>query len=311
MNLIRPTQSDPAVLRRSCSGRGYFTISGVTFVLAWSSGAIVTPFGLAAVSPQAFLTIRACGCAVFAWAIWAVLRDQLPRTSSVWMRMLGVGLLMQVAYQGCFFVALDRGISPGLLALIVSAQPLLTAFATHTRTGRIWMALILGASGVALAVAADLPAATNTVGGVIAALGALAAITTGTMMQSRSASAAGMWAALAVQSTLSASVFGLILVLVGVGRLSITPTFVASAAWMICVVSIGATALLYAMVRRRNNVAVTGLFFSVPGVTAILDFVIHRTPMAIGAVVGFAMTVGALFMIGRTPEPAPHHTDDA
>jgi drug/metabolite transporter (DMT)-like permease len=278
------------------------TMMPVLFVLAWSSGAVATPFGLAEVSPQAFLAVRATGCALIAWTIWGVVRDALPTSRRAWARMAGVGLLMQVAYQGAFFIALDRGISPGLLALIVSAQPLLTAAAVGARSIRTWVALALGVAGVALAVGADLHAGFNTAAGVIAAVGALAAITAGTMAQSRSSSSAGLWAALAIQSALSAIVFALLLSILGVGRWEPGIAFVGSAAWMILVVSIGATALLYLMVRSRSEIGVTSLFFTVPGVTAIFDYLINETALTVPALIGFALTISALVIITRAPQ---------
>lgn len=192
-------------------------VAPVVFVLMWSSGAIATPFGLTEASPQAFLAVRAGGCAVLAWCIWAAVRDALPSTFGSWTRMACVGGLMQVAYQGCFFVALDWGVTPGLLALIVSAQPILTAFATRAHHLQVWGALVLGVCGVALAVSADVDASSSATG-IVAATGALIAITAGTMMQSRSTTAAGLWASLAIQSSISALAFAVILTVVGVGR---------------------------------------------------------------------------------------------
>lgn len=66
--------------------------------------------------------------------------------------------------------------------------------------------------------------------------------------------------------------------IVEVGRWEPGAAFVGSAAWMIFVVSIGATALLYLMVRSRSEISVTSLFFTVPGVTAVFDYLISTEP---------------------------------
>ncbi|MFI6040820.1 DMT family transporter [Nocardia sp. NPDC051321] len=269
------------------------------FVVMWSSGAIATPFGLSQVSPQAFLAVRAVGSAAAGWVIWTLIRDQLPTTRRQWVRTVLVAVLTQFAYQGCFFVALDRGITPGLLALIVSAQPLLTAVLMQTRSPWVWTALVFGLGGVTIAASSELSTGSNTVAGIGLAAGALAAITVGVVVQSRAGTEVGLWAALAVQSTFSAVMFTAATALLGVGRWQPGLAFVESAAWMVLVVSIGATALLYAMVRSRDNISVTGLFFTVPAVTAILDLLVNGTKLAFPVLLGMLLTIGALWIIQR------------
>jgi drug/metabolite transporter (DMT)-like permease len=279
------------------SGRGS-VVEPVLFVLLWSSGAIVLPFGLAEVSPLPFLAVRAAGCAVVAWAVWALVRDALPAGRRGWARTVLVALLMQGAYQSCFFTALDQGIRPGLLVLIVSAQPLLTALVSRSRGPLVWLALLLGLAGVGLAVGADPRTGALSITGLVAACGALLAISAGTLVQSR-ASAGGVWAGLAVQSTISAVLFAALTGLLGAGRWHPGVAFAVSAGWMILLVSVGATALLYRMIRHRDAVAVTGLFFVVPTVTALGDHVVNGTVLTLPVTAGFALTVVALLLVRR------------
>ncbi|MFD6157410.1 DMT family transporter [Nocardia sp. NPDC060256] len=267
------------------------------FVVMWSSGAIATPFGLTQASPQAFLAVRAVGSATIAWLIWVVVRDRLPSTRRQWAHTAIVAVLMQVAYQGCFFVALDRGITPGLLALIVSAQPLLTAVLLQARSLRVWTALVLGLVGVTIAVSAELSSGANTAAGIGVAVGALAAMTVGTVAQARADDSVGLWAVLAVQSTLSAVMFTAALPLLGTGCWQPGRVFVESAAWMVLVISIGATALLYTLVRTRDNISVTGLFFTMPAVTAVLDFFVNGARLAVPVLFGLILTISALWIV--------------
>ncbi|GAB3460895.1 hypothetical protein GCM10027570_46270 [Streptomonospora sediminis] len=99
---------------------------------------------------------------------------------------------------------------------------------------------------------------------------ALAGITFGTLMQGQ-LKRIGIWAFLALQSSISASVFSII-ALAG-GQLRAQPGFglFSAVGWMVAVVSVGATALLYVMIGRGEAVRVSSLFYCVPPVTALLD----------------------------------------
>lgn len=295
----------PGANRRSPSSRLVLT-SQVAFVLMWASGAIVTPFGLEEASPQAFLTVRAAGCAVVVWGIWAVLaRDPLPSGRRQWRYTITTALLMQVAYQAAFFVALDQEINPGMLALIVSAQPLITAVLTGIRSSATWLILVAGLVGVGLAVTADVDLANpGSWGGYVAAVIALLAITMGTLTQ-KSNSGCGVWASLAIQSTIAAFVFAIALPVLGVGTWEPGWRFMGAATWMVMVVSVGATALLYAMVGQRDAVSVTSLFFLVPAVTAALDFIVNGTTLTLLTILGFTLTIGALVMLQRQQQQQP------
>ncbi|MBN2909596.1 EamA family transporter [Polycladomyces sp. WAk] len=97
------------------------------FVLLWSSGAIFVEWGLQDASPMAFLSLRHIWAMVPMWGISLCLRPAWPRDRSEWRDVIITGLTMQVGYQLFFFLALDADVSPGLLSIVLGAQPLLTA----------------------------------------------------------------------------------------------------------------------------------------------------------------------------------------
>src|SRR3954466_12047456 len=95
------------------------------FVLLWSSGALFSKLGLQHASPFAFLVLR------FALALAVVLLLGLARQR--WrpapgsaLHVAGTGALMIGAYSICHLLALDRGLTPGVLATVLGAQPILT-----------------------------------------------------------------------------------------------------------------------------------------------------------------------------------------
>ena len=67
------------------------------------------------------------------------------------------------------------------------------------------------------------------------------------------------------------------------------------------VVSVLATLLLYRMIAKGNLVNVTSLFYLVPAVTAIMDYLIFGNKLAALSVLGMAMIiVGLMFVFRKT-----------
>ena len=97
------------------------------FVLLWSSGAIVSKWGLTHASPFAFLLFRFL-LALGALAILIpTLGYRLPATRASMGFALMTGAVLLGAYQICYLLALDMKVAPGVMATIMGVQPILTA----------------------------------------------------------------------------------------------------------------------------------------------------------------------------------------
>ena len=77
--------------------------------------------------------------------------------------------------------------------------------------------------------------------------------------------------------------------------------FVIPVLWMGLVVSVLATLLLYRMIARGNLVNVTSLFYLVPAVTAVMDYLVFGNTLAALSLLGMAMIiVGLMFVFRKT-----------
>src|SRR5579864_6614372 len=91
--------------------------STTLFVLLWSSGAIFSKWGLSHASPFAFLVLR------FALAFSVLLILGLSRgrplpTPGTRARIAITGLLLIGCYSICYLLALEHGVTPGVLATL-------------------------------------------------------------------------------------------------------------------------------------------------------------------------------------------------
>lgn len=275
------------------------------FLLLWSSGAIATAIGLEHMAPAMFLLLRTLTTAGCAWLLWLVLRGSLPRTRRAWTAVVGTGIFMQVLYAGMFFLSLDAGIAPGLLSLIVACQPLVTAVLMRERGWLTWAGILLGFAGLVVACSPEIGAGGSTPAGVLAAAGALAALTIAVLIQSE-VSDVGVIPGLALQSSLAVPVFAVVCLVLGIPLAEMTVGVVLPVVWMGVVVGVVATGLLYWLVRTVDVVAVTSVQFLVPAVTALLDFLIRGQALATATILGMGIVIVALFVVVRARTSDQH-----
>jgi drug/metabolite transporter (DMT)-like permease len=69
--------------------------------------------------------------------------------------------------------------------------------------------------------------------------------------------------------------------------------------YMGLVVSVLATFLLYRLIAQGNLVNVTSLFYLVPGVTAIMDYLIYGNRLALMSLLGMVLIVVGLVFVFR------------
>ena len=269
------------------------------FVLLWSSGAIFSKWGLAHASPFAFLLIR------FAIALLALvllipsMKLQMPRGAKAIGYALATGTVLLGAYQIFYLLALDLKVTPGVMATVMGVQPILTAVILERRHSfSRSLGLMLGLTGLILVVYQNIGLAGLSWGGMLCALLALASMTAGTLMQKR-----------ITQNPLGTLplqyLAGLLLCAVFVPfqpfHFEHGAGFVVPVLWMGFVVSVLATLLLYRMIARGNLVNVTSLFYLVPAVTAVMDYLIFGNKLALLSVLGMALIIiGLVFVFRKT-----------
>ncbi|MBY4718090.1 DMT family transporter [Ralstonia mannitolilytica] len=270
----------------------------VLFVLLWSSGAIFAEIGVQHVPAFAFLVGRFALASVVLAGL-ALRRGQWwPARGSRW-KVAATGALLTGGYSICYLLALDRGLTPGLLATVLGVQPLLTLLATE----RAWSArrmagLLLALGGLSLVVGgADAHHAP--MAGLGYALAALVCMTMGAVGQKRLNqtpidtlplhNAVSLVLCAAFAATLPAQ------------SLAFAPTLpgIAALLWMGVVISVGAQLLFYRLMQRGNLGNVTSLFYLVPVVTALLDDVVLGHRLAPAAMAGMAMILLGLAVVFR------------
>lgn len=276
-----------------------FTSFGSTalFVLLWGSGAIFSKWGLCHSSAFAFLVLR------FALAFGVLI--VLAQSRGQWLPIQGwririaiTGLLMIGCYSACYFLALEHGVTPGVLATLLGVQPILTLALLERRfpAPRV-IGLGLALSGLILVVYQSIVLARLSVIGLIFAFGALVSMTAGAILQKRVQQAPvvvlPLQYAVSLLLCLAFVPFEPFHIEMGIG-------FFIPWLWLSLVISVAAQLLLYRLIHRGNLVNVTSLFYLVPAVTALMDYLFLGNALPMRAVMGMAAILVGIALVFRT-----------
>jgi drug/metabolite transporter (DMT)-like permease len=210
------------------------------------------------------------------------------------------GLLIHGLYlSGCVW-SLKLGISAGLLSLIVSMQPLITAAFAGVALGehvqpRQWTGLALGFLGTALVVAHKMGGGVSLMAEVPALL-ALLGITAGTLWQKRHCPHFDLRTGAVIQYSASLVVTGILAMTTDSTPVQWTGEFVFALLWVSLVLSIAAISLLNHLIRGNTAVNVTSLLYTVPGVTALMAWAIFGETVKGLSLAGMAIAVTGVWL---------------
>lgn len=270
--------------------------STALFVLLWGSGAISSRWALDHSSAFAILTLRFALALVALLAIAALRRQFLPQPGSR-RQVLVSGLALIGGYSICYFLALENGVTPGVLATVLGVQPILTLVLVERRFSAVRLAgLLLALGGLALVVQQGLSSAGFSALGMLLALLALGCVTFGAILQKRIGQAPQQVLPLQYMASL---LLCLLFVPFRPFEVDWVAGFVLPWLWLGLVISVGAQLLLYRLIQAGNLVNVTGLFYLVPVVTALLDHLLLGNALPLPGWIGMAIIFAGLGLAFR------------
>jgi drug/metabolite transporter (DMT)-like permease len=268
------------------------------FVLLWSSGAIFSKWGLDHASAFAFLTLRFALAFAVLLAAGLYRGKWLPAPGTRWL-VASCGFLLIGSYSSCYFLALQHGMTPGVLATVLGVQPILTLVLLERGFAPLRLAgLVLALGGLVLVVYDSLVQTRLSSLGLGFALAALACMTAGAILQKRITQAPAQ--VLPLQYAVSLLLCATLLPFQPV-HVDWSVGFFVALLWLGLVISVAATLLLYRLIQAGNLVNVTSLFYLVPAGTALLDWLLLGNRMAPAALAGMGAILAGLALVLRKP----------
>ncbi len=282
------------------------------FVIMWATGFVVARLSAPHADPLSFLSFRFAIAGLLFAVIALALRAPWPGARAALHAMVA-GAFVHGGYLGLVYWAIAHGMPAGVSALIVGLQPLMTAILAawivkEAIALRHWVGLAVGIAGVALVVSPKLSLAAT--GGITPlttfanVMGALA-ISFGTVYQKRFATALHLATGGAWQY-----VGGLLVVLAYAlamedFRFDGSVNAWVALGWSVIVLSLGAVTLLMLLIRHGGVARVSSLIFLVPGVSALMAYMLFGEMLNAIQIIGMAVCAAAVLIVTRKqPRPA-------
>ena len=282
------------------------TLAPAMFVGLWATGFVVAKLSAGHVAPVWFLALRfpvAFGF-MLALALWQ--RTPWPGPQLA-LHAAVTGVFMHGLYLAPFYWAVANGMPAGVIALITGLQPLITAFMAVPLLGenvapRHWLGLIIGLCGVALVLLPKLSFAL--LGGITPLTTALAifgtaSISLGTVYQKKFASGialatGGVWQYVGASLTV-------LLISWMIGDYGFDGSWQAwgALAWAVLVLSIVTVLLMVWLINRGAVSRLSSLMFLVPGVSALMTYLLFDERLSLMQLLGMAVCATAVLVVNR------------
>jgi drug/metabolite transporter (DMT)-like permease len=274
------------------------------FVLLWSSAFVGAKFGMPYSEPLTFMCLRFASVTAIFLLLSLIFKASWPKSWREVGHIAFVGLLIQALYLSGTFIALDRGASVGLVALILGLQPVLTVLIVSALPGgritaKQWLGVILGFAGLVLVLWRKLDIGeVDAIALSLVTLG-VCFITIGTLYQRRFCSSMNMLSGNVIQAAVAACVTGLGAWTLEEFRVDWDPNFIGALVWMIVVVSLGAHSLLLLMLRQSQATKVASLFYLTPPTAAVMAYFMFDERLTVLALAGMAVVVIGVALVVR------------
>lgn len=279
------------------------------FVSVWGSGFIATKIGLQHAPPFTFLALRFAFGLCCLIPIVLIMRPRLPATRVEFGHVVVAGLLMHAVHLGGSHYTQYLGMSAGITALLLSAQPVLTALIAARWMGeslarRQWLGIMVGLAGVALVVWHKVDIREATVGSLIAVSVSLAGVTAGTLYQRTFCPLVDLRSAALIQ--FAANVAVLVPLAWAVEDMQVHWSWSLAGAILFLVIgaSILAVSALHTLMRRGQATRVTSLIYLTPIFAVVLElwmFGVMPTGLSIAGIV--VTCSGVALVAWRAPAP--------
>ena len=276
-------------------------LAPLTFVLLWSTGWISARYAAFDADALTFLSLRFALAGLVLLIYAKAAGAAWPGSRAQWGHAMVSGVLLHAVYLGGVWWALRHGVSTTLSGVIAALQPILTALLAPLLIGeRIsplrWLGVFCGFAGIVVVLspkfaqldagqisATLMPLIINVIG--------MIGVTLGTFYQKRFIQTGDLRTVTFLQYIGAIAVTLPLAFLFEDRVMNWTPTLIATMAWSVLALSIGAIALLLLIIRRGAVSRYAALIYLVPPAVALeawLLFGESLSPLQIG---GMALTV--------------------
>ena len=260
-------------------------LAAVLYVFLWAAAFVPSRVLAHSAPPLSILWIRFVGAGVLLFAGVRVAGLPVPRDGGTWLRLLLLGILGNAVYLGMNYEAL-RHLSAGMGSIVASTNPLILALLApwllrEPLTARKLSGLLLGFSGVVLAMHTRAHSQEARVQDVLlAAFGVLSFVFSNILYKRMHVRPHPLVLNAAQLFLAGVALLPVALAVEGPPRIDWTWPIVASLAFLVVVLSIGASMLWFRILHHGEASRVSAYFFLTPVFGLLLGALLLREPLA-------------------------------
>lgn len=276
----------------------------IFYIFLWASAFVPSRIVSVEAQPLWVLVVRFAVAGSLLLAIVAMLRLPLPGRPIEWLQICALGVLTNAAYLGCTYVALHQ-LSSGMGAIIASTNPLVLALAApyvvgEKLNGRKIAGLLLGFGGVVLIMLVRAGSPTERPADALLAFVGVVAFVASTLLYKRISTSAHLVAITAIQLlAASAALVVPALLLEGGPVAVVNRPMVLSFAYLVFVMSIGASFLWFWLLGRGEATRVSAYYFLTPIFGLALSALILHEPIGPRDGCGLIAIVAGIAIVQR------------
>ena len=260
-------------------------LAAILYVFLWAAAFVPSRVLAHSAPPLSILWIRFVGAGVLLFAGVRVAGLPVPRDGGTWLRLLLLGILGNAIYLGMNYEAL-RHLSAGMGSIVASTNPLILALLApwllrEPLTARKLSGLLLGFSGVVLAMHTRAHSQEARVQDVLlAAFGVLSFVFSNILYKRMHVRPHPLVLNAAQLFLAGVALLPVALAVEGPPRIDWTWAIVASLAFLVVVLSIGASMLWFWILHHGEASRVSAYFFLTPVFGLLLGALLLREPLA-------------------------------
>ncbi len=273
------------------------------FILLWSSAFISGKVIVQDATPFAALAFR-FGIVTLGFLLYALVKKEIIfKKLRFALESITTGVLFHGFYLGGIFYAFYVGVPTGVVALIVTLQPILTNLLAgpiykEEINWKQWVGIIFGFFGALLVLGIDYSGKYPNVG-IITCFVALAGITIGTLWQKKLSGNLSLSVNNGFQA-LGGCLFNLILMSIFEDPfINFTKGFILGMSHQIILVSFGAFTILMFLIKAGSVSKTSTLFFLVPPTSAFMAYAYLGEKLSNTDIAGFILATIGVYIVTR------------
>jgi drug/metabolite transporter (DMT)-like permease len=288
------------------------TVAALFYIFLWASAYVPSKIGVLDSSPLWFLVVRFFVAGVLGLVVARVLGARFPTTARTWLVVLAIGVCNNAIYLGCTYEAL-RHLAAGVGAIVASVNPLLLALVAPFALGEKLTpskltGMLLGFGGVVAVMIVRTGSGTANPSDVALAVMGVIGSVCGTIIFKRNSRELDLRALTALQLFAAALVLlPLAMVFEGAPHATWSGPLIGSFAYLVLVISIGASLLWFWLLTHGEASRVSAFYFLTPIFGLFLSAWLLGEHVGVRDLGGLAAIAAGIFLVQRVA-PAPADT---